>query len=110
MRQRLVLLCGLIAGGLLLGATARPSVRELLILNRGDEAIFWVSVGHADSQIWSADMLAFNDVVDVGEAKLVSVPPGSGCIYDLRAKYRDGDLADVRNINLCTNSSVSFNH
>ena len=110
MRHPFAAVCGLVSAVLLLGSPAEPAGRELLILNRGGEAIFWVTVGHAQSKTWSGDVLPFNDVIDVGEGKNVTVPVGKDCIYDLRAKYGDGDVADLSNVDLCSASSVSFDH
>lgn len=101
-----------LAGGVLmfLGAAAGgpAQTRELLLLNRGSEAIFSVQFGHAKAQTWSADLLAFTDVVDVGEGKEIAVPLGSECVYDVRATYRGGQTSDVSNVDLCTAASVSF--
>ena len=110
MRQTLVWVCGFSAAVLLLGASGQPAGREILILNRGGEAIFWVAVGHAQSKTWSGDVLRFNDVIDVGEGKTVNLRLGQACVYDLRARYRDGDTADLSDVNLCNASSVSFDH
>ncbi len=110
MRHLLVSACGLISAVLTLGSAAQPAGREILILNRGGEAIFSVSVGHEQSKTWSADVLPFNDVIDVGEGKDVNIPVGKDCVYDLRAKYGDGDAVEVRNVDLCGASSVSFDH
>ena len=80
------------------------------ILNRGEEPIFWVTIGHADTRVWSADVLPFNDVIDIGEAKDVNLPAGRSCIYDLRARYGDGDAVDIPKVDVCSVTSVSFNH
>ena len=86
------------------------SARQIMIFNYGDEPIFWVSVGHVQTAQWSEDVLPSNDVIDVGEGKTVSVPVGSDCIYDLRAKYHDGDTVELSGIDLCTATSVRFEH
>lgn len=100
-------------GGVLLAlftltGPARPDGRELLVLNRGSEAIFAVQIGHAKTQTWSEDMLPFNDVVDVGEGREVPLPPPKDCVYDVRATYRDRSTSDLTDVDLCTANSVSF--
>jgi hypothetical protein len=106
---------GAVFGGVLLAflalpAPARPDGRELLVLNRGSEAIFAVQIGHAKTQTWSEDMLPFNDVVDVGEGKEVPLPAPKDCVYDVRATYRDRSTSDLTNVDICTANSVSFDH
>ena len=95
---------------LALPAPAGSAGRELLVLNRGNEAIFWLSIGHAQAQDWSPDILRFNDVIDVGEGRNVKIALGDQCVYDVRAKYRDGDTVDLAAVDLCASSSVSFEH
>ncbi|MDQ6930133.1 MAG: hypothetical protein M3126_05645 [Candidatus Eremiobacteraeota bacterium] len=110
MRPKFGIVCGLVCAGLLFGVPADSAARQITILNRGGEPIFWVSIGHAETRVWSADMLPFNDVIDIGEAKAVSVPAGKECVYDLRARYGDGDAVDVAKVDICSVSSVSFDH
>ncbi|GAC1613361.1 MAG: hypothetical protein NVS9B12_14610 [Vulcanimicrobiaceae bacterium] len=110
MRHVLALLCGLLTAGFLLGAPARPSGREILILNRGEEPIYRIAVGHAKRSVWSGDLLPFNDVIGVGEGKAVTIPIAGQCISDLRANYGDGDTADLTAVDLCSVSSVRFDH
>ena len=101
-----------LAGGVLAflgaGGTGPAQTRQLLLLNRGSEAIFSVQFGHAAAQTWSADLLPFNDVVDVGEGKEIEIPLGSECVYDVRATYRGGGTSDISNVDLCAVASVSF--
>lgn len=106
---------GAVCGGVLLvflalPAPARPDGRELLVLNRGSEAIFAVQIGHAKTQTWSDDLLPFNDVVDISEGKEVPLPAAKQCVYDVRATYRDHSTSDLTDVDLCTADSVSFDH
>ena len=87
---------------------AAPQGRELLVLNRGSEAIFSVQIGHSKEGTWSGDMLPFNDVVDVGEGKTVPLTVDRECLYDVRATYRDRSTSDIPNVDLCVATSVSF--
>ncbi|MFN2529118.1 MAG: hypothetical protein ABR584_10435 [Candidatus Baltobacteraceae bacterium] len=110
MRLFILMLCGFLTAGLALCAPAGSASRQITIFNSGDEPIFWVAAGHVHTSQWSADMLPSNDVIDVGEAKAVTVPNSGQCVYDLRAKYDDGDTAYLTGVNLCTVSSVRFEH
>lgn len=110
MRILIVLLCGFLTAGFALWTPAGSADRQITIFNYGNEPIFWVAAGHVQTSQWSADMLPSNDVIDVGEAKSVKVPKAGQCVYDLRAKYHDGDTADLTGVDLCTVSSVRFEH
>ncbi len=110
MRFFILLLCGFLAAGLTLSAPAGSASRQITIFNSGEEPIFWMAAGHVQTSRWSADILPGNDVIDVGEAKSVTVPIAGQCVYDLRAKYDDGDTAYITGVNLCTVSSVRFEH
>ena len=106
----MVAACGLMAAIFALGAPAGSAGRQIMIFNYGDEPIFWLSVGHAQTAQWSADVLPANDVIDVGQGKTVTIPLLDQCIYDLRAKYHDGEIAELDGVDLCAASSVRFDH
>ena len=110
MRAFIIAVCGLLTAAFALSAPALPAGREIMIFNYGDEPIFWVAVAHARSAVWSADVLPSNDVIDVGSAATVTIPIDRQCIYDIRAKYHDGDTADLTGVDLCRVSSIRFDH
>ncbi|MDP9018911.1 MAG: hypothetical protein M3N19_11410 [Candidatus Eremiobacteraeota bacterium] len=98
------------AASFLLIAPAQPAGREITILNRGNEPIFWVQIGHQQNGVWSDDMLAFNDVIEVGEGKTIRLPLDQQCVFDVRARYHDQDAASQTGVDLCVASSISFDH
>lgn len=110
MRALIVALCGFLTAVLAFSTPAGSAGRQIMIFNYGDEPIFWVSVGHAQSAVWGADVLPSNDVIDVGTAKPVTFVVDRQCIYDIRAKYHDGHTADLVAVDLCSVSSIRFDH
>ena len=110
MSHALRCLGGLLAAMLLFIAPAQPRGREIMIFNRGNEAIFAVQIGHARAQDWSPDLLPFDGVVDVSEGASVVIAVGNQCIYDVRATYHDQDTVSLKNVDLCAATSLTFDH
>ena len=110
MRAFIIAVCGLLTAAFALSAPAGSAGRQITIFNYGDEPIFWVSVGHAQTALWSDDVLPSNDVIDVGSGQDVTVPVDRQCVYDIRAKYHDGDTVDLTGVDLCRVSSIRFDH
>jgi hypothetical protein len=110
MRALIVAVCGFLTAALALSAPAGSAGRQIMIFNYGDEPIFWVSVGHAQTAVWSGDVLGSSQVIDVGAGEIVSLPVAGQCVYDVRARYHDGDTADLAAVDLCSVSSIRFDH
>ncbi len=82
--------------------------REIVVRNVGTKPIFWLQVAPQHTQSWGRDLLTFNDALDVGEARTLSVALPAGCLYDVRAVYRDRSTAQLSSIDLCRVSEVAF--
>ena len=89
---------------------AGPGARRVLVFNRGSLPIYHLQMGHEENKTWSGDLLRFNDVIDVGEAKSVPVVLAAECLFDLRATHRDGTVDELRDVDLCVSQSVTFEH
>jgi|GEM_PF-3402310 len=91
------------------GAQAWATTRTVLILNAGDEPIFSLRIGHAAQHAWSADLLAFDQAIEVSsgvEIPIVFDPVT--CAYDVQATYEDGSVAVKRNVDLCSVRHMKF--
>ncbi len=101
----LVLLC---AGS----RAADLQTHTILVVNQGNEAIFALRFGHDTTPpVWSADLLPFDQVIDVSEARRVSVSVDpSDCTADLQAGYRDAHAVVIKDVDLCTTDRVNFQH
>lgn len=90
-------------------AQAWATTRTVLILNAGDEPIFSLRIGHAAQHAWSADLLAFDQAIEVSSGSEVPIvfDPVT-CAYDVQATYEDGSVAVKRNVDLCSVSHIKF--
>ena len=88
---------------------ARASARQILVLNAGNSAIFYLRIGNASTARWSADLLGYAGVIDVGRGEDVAMDVDAPtCTYDLQATYGDGTTQVAPSIDLCTTDRVSF--
>lgn len=85
-----------------------PAGRVIVVRNRGTQPIFRLYVGHANTSQWSADMLPFNDILDVGEETSITIDTQDACLYDVRAEYRDKATSDLAQVDLCAAQMISF--
>lgn len=90
-------------------AQACATTRTVLILNAGDEPILSVRIGHAAQHAWSADLLAFDQAIEVSSgAEVPIVFNPVTCSYDVQATYEDGSVAVKRNVDLCSANHMKF--
>ncbi len=90
-------------------AQAWASTRTVLILNAGDEPILSLRIGHAAQHAWSADLLGFNQAIEVSsgvEVPIVFDPVT--CAYDVQATYENGSVAVKRDVDLCSVRHMKF--
>jgi hypothetical protein len=93
----------------LLAAPARATTRRVLVLNQGNAAIMYLRIGSVSSAKWSADLLGYDDAIDVGSGKDVTVDVDeNACTYDLQATYDDGTTQIAPGVDLCSTDRVSF--
>ncbi len=105
----------IVAALVLLCAGSRAAdlrTHTILVVNQGNEAIFALRFGHdATPPVWSADVLPFDQVIDVSEGReiSISVDPAE-CTADLQAGYRDAHAIVIKDVDLCTTDRVNFQH
>jgi hypothetical protein len=88
---------------------ARAAERHVLVLNQGNSAIFYLRIGSASNAKWSADLLGYSGVIDVGRGEDVMVDiDDATCTYDLQATYGDGTTQIDPGIDLCETDRISF--
>lgn len=98
-----------VAAAALLAAPARASTRRVLVLNQGNAAIMYLRIGSVARARWSADLLGYDDAIDVGRGMDVTVDVDeNACTYDLQATYDDGTTQVAPAIDLCSTDRVSF--
>ena len=108
MRSIRALVAMMIAASLL-ALPARASTRRVLVLNQGNSAIMYLRIGSAASSKWSADLLGYDDAIDVGRGIDVTIDvDDNACTYDLQATYGDGTTQIAPGVDLCSTDRVSF--
>jgi len=94
--------------------TSTPTMRHILVLNEGNEAIFNLRIGQPGgngSEVWSDDLLSFDRVIDVSEAQELDIAlDPSTCRYDVEAVYRDGHIVMRHGIDVCHVQRITFTH
>ena len=97
------------AAAALLAAPARASARRVLVLNEGNAAIMYLRIGSVATARWSADLLGYDDAIDVGRGMDVTFDVDeTACTYDLQATYDDGTTQIAPAVDLCSTDRVSF--
>ncbi len=90
-------------------AGAPAATTRVLLLDAGDQAILAVHVRPAAGGPWSADLLGFARVIDVGQGRTLAIPvQPHACFYDVRATYQDGAKQTRKNLDLCRVHHVTF--
>lgn len=82
-----------------------PSFR---LVNRSDrriDAVFATPVGQ-DS--WGSDLLGRQEVIQPGATRVVRLPAGGACDYDIRIVYADSSAAEKRRVDLCNTTDLAF--
>lgn len=109
MRRLLVAAIFMALGLCPLGAPAEVASHRVLVLNDGNEPIFTVRFGHAQTNLWSGDLLEFNQVIDVSRGRdLAFVLDPATCEYDVEATYSDGATVVLRDVDLCSVPNLTF--
>ncbi len=68
--------------------------------------LYSTNSGRAD---WGGDLLG-SSVIPSGSGVVVDFDDGTGaCLFDIRARFADGDVVDRRQINVCQVSTLTFN-
>lgn len=108
-RAAYAVLSALVALASVQALPARAATRHVLVLNQGNAAIFSLRVGSAASARWSADLLGYTGVIDVGRGEDVTIDVDeTTCTYDVQAVYGDGTTQIAPGVDLCSTDRVSF--
>lgn len=84
--------------------------RSLYVINAGSEPVYAIRIGHRSSGVWSDDLLGSTNVVDVGDARRVSVDLQDTCWYDVRFEYGDGHSEELDDVDLCSATKLFLKH
>lgn len=98
-----------LVGTLASSSAALAGVQDFTAVNRSGHTIMTLHVSSSSDPDWGEDLLG-SGVLPNGRSAPVTVDADpSDCLWDIRVTYDDGDSSDMRQVNLCRVSSVTFN-
>ena len=87
----------------------RAADQDFTVVNRTGYQIDDIWVSASSSGRWGRELMGRGNVLVDGDSYDVNFPrSASGCQYDLKVKYNDGDEATWTGINVCNISKVSL--
>jgi hypothetical protein len=76
----------------------------VMVINRTGAAVWSFRSSNKHNESWGRDRLAKDDVIMPGYQTWFDLRDGTGeCLFDLRAEFSDGEVAESFDIDLCTN-------
>lgn len=95
---------------IVVGGTATASVQDRNVDVHNDTGVTLTHLYSTNSgqDDWGGDILG-SDVIGPGESVTVDFDDGSGaCLFDVRARFADGDVLEQYQINVCRISDLTF--
>ena len=88
--------------------TVGTARQNFSVVNATGHIVVTMNVSPTTENEWGPDILGTN-VLQTGQtAQVVFDRAESQCNYDLRVTYDDNDTSEMRNLNLCTTSTVQL--
>jgi hypothetical protein len=90
------------------GASALAADQDFTLHNHTQRIMKSLNVSPAGTDRWSEDILG-QDILDGHtDLEVKFARSRSECEWDVRAEFRDGSTAQVRDVNLCADDKVTF--
>ena len=82
--------------------------QDFMIRNETSTDIVRIYVSTSNSNDWEEDVLG-RDVLPAGSSTTINFSNSTqGCYHDIKAVFRDGDILERRDLNLCELRSYTF--
>lgn len=95
-------------GGAAPSATVGTARQNFSVVNTTGHVVMTLQVSPTSESEWGDDILG-TQVMQAGQtAQVVFDRAETQCNYDIRVTYDDNDTSEMRNINLCTTSTVNL--
>lgn len=89
-------------------AVAQDYDRRVMVHNNTGVTLTHLYSTNSGESSWGGDILG-SSVIPSGEAVMVDFDDGSGaCLFDVKARFADGDEVERRQINVCQISHLNF--
>jgi len=94
------------------GDTAAPAVgqaqQDFTLVNNTGHTVAHLNVSPSDANHWGPDILG-GDKLGNGESAQIKFARGeTQCNFDIKVTYDDGDITDLRKVNLCEVATVTL--
>lgn len=104
-------LIGTAVMAIMAGAAVAQDYTRIRVHNGNSEDIVFLYSKITSTDDWGDDMLGDNalpEAIPYDDSIVVDVENDETCLMDFRAEFRWGGKAEVRNVNVCTESLVVF--
>ena len=96
------LFCSLAAGSAFAGE------QDFKLVNKTGYQIDEVYVSQVSSRNWGSDIMGKDALAEDASVDITFNAPANVCNWDLQVKYNDGDIAEWKNLNLCSIETVTL--
>ncbi len=84
------------------------AIQNFTVFNGTGSTVMTLNVSATNDENWGPDILGM-DVIGSGQSAQVSFErAGAECMWDVRATYDDGDVSELRGVNLCEVGTVNL--
>lgn len=105
MLKRVLLLSAFVAGSMAMGAAHAAKVK---VVNKTSVTIVGVYASEPSTTDWEENLLD-GDTLKPGESFVIDFETSGGsCKWDFLGKFKDGDEAINKGVNVCNTSSFEF--
>ncbi len=89
-------------------SNAFAGAQDFVVRNQTGTGIVRLYVSESNTNDWEEDVLG-RGTIEAGNSARINFNSGTqGCLHDLKAVFRDGDVLERRELNLCTLRTYTF--
>lgn len=89
---------------------AAAGEQDFVLVNATGYDIYEVYVSETQAPTWEEDVLGREILPDGGRFTIRFSPSEGACLWDMRAVYEDGEIADWQGFNLCELSVIAVSY
>lgn len=106
---RSMLYTAALIGTMASSTAAFAGIQDFTAVNRSGHTIMTLQVSSSSDPDWGEDLLGSGVLPNGRSAPVTFDADPSDCLWDIRVTYDDGDDSEMRQVNLCRVSTVTFN-
>lgn len=93
--------------GAALPQTSFANNTAFILVNKSSEPIYEVNISSVQSKGWGKDLLGQN-VITSGSERSFDMGSSSGCIFDIRVRFKSKKEEERRGVDLCSTERLAF--